>query len=73
MMSLNFSHICRLCMEQDGTFVPLFEKGGYLLFRIKNLSPKLKVGSVFTHSTLLFNLFNFSFNLLYLYVMTYLE
>ncbi|KAJ4443216.1 hypothetical protein ANN_04884 [Periplaneta americana] len=42
-MSLNFSHICRLCMERDDSFVPLFEKGEYLLFRIKTLSPKLEV------------------------------
>ncbi|XP_069691306.1 zinc finger protein OZF-like isoform X2 [Periplaneta americana] len=44
-MSLNFSHICRLCMERDDSFVPLFEKGEYLLFRIKTLSPKLELSS----------------------------
>ncbi|XP_023701959.1 zinc finger protein OZF [Cryptotermes secundus] len=44
-MSLNFGHICRLCMERDDTFVPLFEKGGCLLYRIKTLAPKLKLSS----------------------------
>ncbi|XP_021920658.1 zinc finger protein 771-like isoform X2 [Zootermopsis nevadensis] len=44
-MSLNFSHICRLCMVQNDKFVPLFEKGGYLLFRIKTVAPKLKLSS----------------------------
>lgn len=32
-------------MERDDTLVPLFEKGGYLLFRIKTLAPKLKFSS----------------------------
>ena len=31
----------------DNILVTLFEKGGYLLFRIKTLAPKLKVGFVF--------------------------
>jgi hypothetical protein len=34
-------------MEWDDILVTLFEKGGYLLFRIKTLAPKLKVGFVF--------------------------
>jgi len=47
-MSLNFSHICQLCLERDDILVTLFEKGRYLLFRIKTLAPKLKI-LYFTH------------------------
>jgi hypothetical protein len=47
-------------MEQNDTFVPLFEKGGYLLLRIKTLAPKLKVGSIFAHSPCFIVSFNYS-------------
>jgi hypothetical protein len=70
-MSLNFSQICRLCMERDDTLVPLFEKGGYLLFRIKTLAPKLKVSFVFYLPVL------FAVSLFYSFsnisIMTYLD
>jgi hypothetical protein len=48
-----------LCMEWDETLVTVFEKGGYLLFRVK-----LKVGFIFSPLFLFFSfivLFHFKF------------
>ncbi|PSN57727.1 hypothetical protein C0J52_00301 [Blattella germanica] len=43
MMSINFNHICRLCMVQNEYLLPLFQDGSNLVTRIVSLTPKMKM------------------------------
>jgi hypothetical protein len=42
-MVVNFSNICRLCMGEKHSLLPLFDEGGSLPDRIMTLVPLVKV------------------------------